>query len=247
MKTIAVIQARINSTRLPGKAMMSLAGRPLIAHVVERIKAIPELSGIILATGVSPENQILSNVASSAGIDFFTGSDFNVLDRFYKATRTYDCDYVIRATGDNPFTDPYYAGIAVDKAAKLHADLFSFANLPLGTGVGLVSMRALEDAYLKSSEPHHFEHVTPYIKENPQSYKIAEEALKEMEDWDAPRLTVDEKEDYDLAERLYDALYHGNIFSLAEIRNYLEKNPELTLLNKHIRQKQMTESSFEMK
>ncbi len=107
MKSVAIIQARVSSTRLPEKALKDLCGHPLIFHVIERAKKIRGIDQVILATGNRPENQPLVEIAESMGISHFTGSENDVLGRFWESVKNINCDYIIIITGDNPFTNDY--------------------------------------------------------------------------------------------------------------------------------------------
>jgi spore coat polysaccharide biosynthesis protein SpsF (cytidylyltransferase family) len=238
----AVIQARMQSNRLPGKAILPLAGKPLISHVIERALQIQGVNNLILATGAGSENDELSSIARETGCTVFRGSENNVLERFYFAVKELDSHFIIRITGDNPFMDPYYASKTVKLALESEADICAIANLPLGIAVEIIKYSALEDAYNKSDKPYHFEHVTPYLKENKDKYNI----LRHQEVYENPfenlRLTVDAPEDYEFAQILYNELYRGKPFLLKDIFSYLKKNPHHATINSSIRQRKMTEA-----
>jgi spore coat polysaccharide biosynthesis protein SpsF len=239
----AIIQARMNSTRLPGKAMMELAGRPLLYHVFERIQATPGVDRVVLATCGGVENGIIIELAESLGVPVFIGSEDNVLERFYKAAQQHGGDYILRVTGDNPFTDPEYADKTIKTGCAAAADLCYFSNLPMGTGTGLIKKTALEAAYRHSSMPHHFEHVSPYIKEHPELFKLEIREIEVYNPFSNLRLTVDTPEDYKLASIIYQALYRSAPFPLVDVIRFLELNPDVLKLNAHIQQRPMTHSS----
>lgn len=245
MKSIAVIQARVSSTRLPGKALKDLCGHPLIFHVIERAKKIKGVDHVILATGERAENRPLIEIAESLGIDHFTGSENDVLSRYWKSVENINCDYVIRITGDNPFTDDYSASKALDYAIKENADHCYTAGIPVGTGVEIIKKTALEKAYKNGLSPYHREHVTPYIKENPQIFKLTKYTSKKKNPFPDLRLTVDTDEDFTLAELLYKALYKGTPITLAEVLNYVKMNPSVIEINRDIEQRPFTHSSNE--
>lgn len=239
----AIIQARMGSTRLPGKGMMPLAGKPLLAHVFERILSTRGVDRTVLATCGGDENRVIINLAESMGIPVFVGSEENVLERFYKASRQFGGDYIMRVTGDNPFTDPDYATRTIDAILSSGADLCYFSNLPLGTGVGMVKKSALDIAYQKSDKPHQREHVTPYIREHPEDFTIDIGDIDIYNPFPELRLTVDTPEDFQLAEILYQRLYHGKPFPLNDVIAFLEQNPGIAAINSNIRQRPMTHSS----
>lgn len=235
-----LIQARMNSTRLPGKAMMDLAGKPLIRHVFDRATAIRGTHRVVLATCDGDENIEIIRIAEACGIEVFVGSEENVLERFYLASERFGGDYIIRITADNPFTDPGYAAIALENALASRADVCYLSNLPLGTGVGIIKKSALDEAYRKSTEPHHFEHVTPYLKEHPERFNIVVRPSGLPDRYARLRLTVDTREDYEVAREIYRALYHGSIMPLSEVLGFLDRHPDVAELNRGITQRPMT-------
>jgi len=238
-----IIQARMGSTRLPGKALLDLSGKPMLAHVIERSKAISGISSVVLATGSINENRALIDLANSMDIHAFSGSDENVLERFYKAAEVYGGDYIVRITGDNPFMDPEYATYSINTAKIHEPDLCSIINLPLGVAIEIIKRQALITAYENSDKQYQFEHVTPYIKENVNKFHIFREKISYQNPFHDLRLTVDEKKDYQLASIIYRALYQGSIFSLKQIIDYLSQNPDLIQINRDVHQKSMKETS----
>ena len=239
----AIIQARMNSTRLPGKAMMDLAGRPLLHHVFERILSTAGVDRVVLATCEEEESGQLIRLAESMGISVFVGSRDNVLERFWQASEKFGGDLIMRATGDNPFADPGYAALTIEAMIASGADLCYFPDLPLGTGVGMVKKSALDEAYRMSDRPHQLEHVTPYIREHPERFNLLVRDLGIAIPFPKLRLTVDTREDYDLAKAIYGSCYHGAPFPLDEVVRFLEKNPGLLAINSNIEQRPMTHSS----
>ena len=243
MKCAAIIQARVSSTRLPEKALKDLCGHTLISHVVERAKKIRKIDNIVLATGNKKENFPLIDIAESLGIGHFTGPEDDVLARYRNCANEIKCDYIIRITGDNPFTDFESASNALEYAILENADHCYTAGIPVGTGVEIISRSALEMAYIKGLKPHHREHVTPYIKENHDIFCLT--FYNSFLDNPFPdlRLTVDTDEDFALAELLYKALYKGHPIPLPEVIEYIKNNPEVININREIKQRPMTHSS----
>jgi spore coat polysaccharide biosynthesis protein SpsF len=243
MKAAAVIQVRISSTRLPSKAMLELCGRSMTWHVIERVKLIKGVNTVILATGSGDENLPLIELAARCGIESFAGSEDDVLERYYLASKNIDCDYVIRITGDNPFTDHVSASMALEYAYANNADHCTTAGIPLGTGVEIIKKSALAKAFTEGKEPHHREHVTPYIKEHPELFKIVRYKSALTNPFTDLRLTVDTAEDFKFIEILYSGLYKTKPVELAEVINFIEKNPELRLINSSVEQRPMTHHS----
>ena len=242
---IALIQARVDSSRLPGKVLLELAGKPMLEHIAERALAIKGIDKVIIATGNGKANLPLEKIAKETGIEFFQGSEDNVLERFYLASEKYPSDYIVRITADNPFTDPEYASMALEIAFESGVDLCSIANLPLGTAVEIISKEALDTAYSQSSEKYQKEHVTPYIKEHSELYKVERYNVRFENPFEDLRLTVDTAEDFEFAEKIYDGLYQGEIFSVKSVIEFLKDNKSLPEINKNIRQRTMFHSSDE--
>lgn len=243
MKAAAIIQARISSTRLASKALLELCGKPMIFHVIERAKAINGAGKVILATGSGDENLPLIEIASQCGISSYAGSEDDVLERYFLASENIDCDYVIRITGDNPFTDHESASLALKSAYEQDADHCTTAGIPLGTGVEIIKKSSLKRAYENGKEPHHREHVTPYIKEHPELFRIVKYQSHIVNPYSDLRLTVDTPEDFKLIEILYKGLYRGKPIELIDVINFISKKPELRFINSSVEQRPMTHHS----
>ncbi len=243
MKAAAIIQVRISSTRLPSKALLKLSGKPMIVHVIERAQSIKGVDTVILATGSGDKNIPLVELAAQCGIKSYTGSEDDVLERYYLASKELDCDYVIRITGDNPFTDHKSASKALEYAFKTDADHCTTAGIPLGTGVEIIKKQALAEAFKNGTEPHHREHVTPYIKENPEKFKIVRYQSELVNPFSDLRLTVDTAEDFKMIEILYNELYKDKPVELADVIKFIKKNPELRFINSSVEQRPMTHHS----
>lgn len=237
---IAIIQARMQSTRLPYKVMQPLAGKPLIQHVIERSLLITPVQQVILAIPDDEENMPLAELAAHMGIEVFRGSNHNVLERYYLAASESGADLVVRVTGDNPFTDHNYAAKTVTTCIEKKADRCTLDGLPLGTAVEVIRFDALERSYKEAHSPYHFEHVSPYIKEHPGIFTIVHDPSGFTMPFHQLRLTVDTPEDLELAKVLYDNLYRGEPFPLEEVISFLRDNPGYIDLNSSVTQRPMT-------
>ncbi|HDP79801.1 MAG TPA: acylneuraminate cytidylyltransferase [Spirochaetes bacterium] len=238
----AIIQARMQSKRLPRKSLMDLGGRPLLSHVIERARAIEGVDRVVVATCDGEENLGIIELAREMNTGVFVGSHDDVLERYCFAAREFGGDYIVRVTGDNPFTDPEYASMAVEIALEARTDLCVIPNLPLGAAVEVIKREALEEACRHGEKPYHREHVTPYIKEHPELFHIEKPAVSFKNPYPEMRLTVDTPEDYEFAQALYRELYRGEIFSLSDVVEYLKKNPGLMDINKQVEQRTMRHS-----
>jgi len=230
----------MQSTRLPGKVLKPLAGHPLIAHVINRSREITPVHRVVLAVPDDAENQPLLSLAKDMDIETFAGPNQNVLERYYQAAEKFGGDYIVRITGDNPFTDPLYAGKTIKAAIENNAHRCTLDGLPLGTAVEVISFSALKRAFEESTMPYHFEHVSPYIKEHPEKFTIIHASSGFNAPFPSPRLTVDTPEDFALARVLYENLYHGKTFSLQSVITFLQQNPGYLDINSQVTQRLMT-------
>jgi spore coat polysaccharide biosynthesis protein SpsF len=193
-----VIQARMGSSRLPGKILMRIGQKTLLEHIFFRLAFLKHQAQIVLATSSSEKDNIVEDFCRLNGIPCFRGSEFNVLERYYFCAKRYQFHHIIRLTADNPFTDIEELDCLIDLYLQEKADYsHSFHVLPVGTGAEIFFFKALEDSFRKGKEPHHLEHVNEYILEHPQEFRIA--ALEEVPSKKRRpdiRLTIDTKEDY---------------------------------------------------
>lgn len=240
-KVFAIIQARMSSTRLPGKVLKELSGRPILYHIIQRIKSVKSIDKIIIATSQKQSDDPIEQFANAQGVACFRGNENDVLERFFNAAQTFGAgegDLIIRLTADNPFVDP---GVCEELLSYYRENSFSYVTTdgyPLGVGTEIFSFCALRDAYLNAQEPYEREHVTPFMYHPRQLFG----KLKSAEDHSNIRLTVDTPEDCRVAEILYDSLYQEEkLFKLSEILEYLKNYPDVIAINKDIHQKQLGE------
>jgi len=227
----AIVQARMGSTRLPGKVMMDVLGRPLLARVIERAQAIPGVERVILATTADPRDQPLIALAGARGIAAFAGSEDDVLDRYYQAARQFEVEVVVRITADCPLLDPGVSGAVlarflrgdVDYASNTHPPTF-----PDGLDTEVFSFAALARAWRDASLPSEREHVTAYLWKNPDRFRLAN--VSNNADLSAERWTVDEAQDLEFVRAIYAALGQP-VFGMADVLHVLEQHPELRELN----------------
>lgn len=203
-----ILQARMGSTRLPGKVLKPLAGKPMIQWIIERLQTCKKSDILILATSTSDEDQPLVDLAEKLGVSIFRGSESDVLDRYYKCALAYHLDDIIRATGDNPFVDPEECDRLVAFCFSRQLDYATVSTdfddgYPLGVGLEIFSFSALEKSWQEGHASHHREHVNEYILENPALFKQAK--LPAPSEKYAPELslTVDTFEQFKTAEALY--------------------------------------------
>jgi spore coat polysaccharide biosynthesis protein SpsF (cytidylyltransferase family) len=234
-RTVTVVQARLGSTRLPGKALMEIAGRPMLWHVLTRAAAIPGVDEVVLATTVSSEDDVLVDVARAAGLRVTRGSVEDVLDRFRAALLAHPADAVVRVTGDCPLLDPRVSGLVVEEYRRDRSlDYVSNVHPPTypdGLDAEVISPEALETAWREARLPSEREHVTPYVWRHPERFRIAN--VSHHEDLSGLRWTVDDGRDLDFVRAVYAELSPDGTrsFGMAELLELLRARPELASLN----------------
>ena len=247
MKTAAIIQARMGSTRYPGKVLDEIAGIPMLQHIVERVRHAQTVDVIVIATTAVPDDRILLKRAREWQVVGFAGPEHDVLKRYVAAASLVQATHVVRITGDNPLFEPSFVDACVRKLVEERADYCYVEGCILGTGVEAVTLEALKREESLATEPHQREHVNPYIMEHPEQFKIvtvvAEERFRMPE---GVRLTVDTREDIKLVRRIYRRLHQPDrIVSLSRTVELLKENPEWVGLNKDVFQKPATSSELE--
>ena len=239
MKSVCIIQARMGSSRLPGKILMDISGKPMLQHIVERVKRCGNVDEVIVATSKNNEDKKVMELCRRFNYKCFAGSEDDVLDRYYQAALKFGAGIIVSITGDCPLVDPIQIDKIIDIQKKTKADYVNNLELglPLGIGAEAFTFAALKKSWEKGKLPHHREHVDDYILENPQEFKTErfypEEWMKKPY-----RLTVDTNEDLTLIRTIYGKLYrNGSIVELEEVYSLLEKEPELIRINKNIIQR----------
>lgn len=230
---LIIIQARMGSTRLEGKVLKELYGYPVLWHVVNRVKKSRYASKIIVATTENEEDDRIYEYCIANNIDVFRGSSEDVLDRYYRCTKEFGCDTVVRITADCPLHDSNVVDRVIEAYLQENCDYASNVLLeytyPDGLDVEVFSFKALEEAWENASLSSEREHVTPYIRKNIKYKKFNVYADKKYPIY---RLTLDCLEDYELIKALYEGI--GKIgFGLDETIDFLNKNPKLLKLNQH--------------
>lgn len=233
MRPIAIVQARMRSTRLPGKALLPLGDKTILSSVVERLRFVEGLADVVVATGDSPANDPIRALCQAEGIPCFSGSEDDVLDRYYHAAQQFRADPILRVTSDCPLVDPAIVRQALElfKAGRGEVVYVGFdLSFPDGLDVEVFAFEALETAWREARLPSEREHVTPFIWKQPDRFpqdRIRNGTMVSEERW-----TVDQPEDYEFVKAIHAALYRsGPSFGMKEILSFLETHPELRQLN----------------
>lgn len=242
MKVVAIIQARMGSTRLPGKILKTVLGKPLLSYQLERLNECCTLNEIIIATTTKQADDVIAAFCEKSNVPVYRGSEEDVLARYYEAAKKYEADVIVRITSDCPIIDPEI----VDKVVKcyLNDPIYDYVSntmercYPRGMDTSLVPFKTLEKVYLQSTDPLDREHVTRYIYQRPEQYKLL--SVKEDNDYSDYRWTVDTIEDYEVVRKIIETLYPMNPhFTMYDALELLKNYPEWKKINEHIEQKKV--------
>lgn len=236
--TTAIIQARMSSTRLPGKVLLDLGGQPMLARVVERTRAARSIDRVVVATTVEPEDEPIVALCNSRGWSVSRGSRDDVLDRYYQAAIADGADLIVRITSDCPVIDPEIIDRVVKRlegAADYASNINPRRTFPRGLDVEAFTFAALSTAWREDREATGREHVTPFLYRHPERFRIA---LVESDKPEAAthRWSVDTPEDYELLRRIYEH-FRDNDFTWLDVLRLFAQHSDWVDLNRHIEQK----------
>jgi len=240
MNVIAMIQARMGSTRLPGKVLMNLAGEPMLARIVERVGRAESLDSIVIATTDGPSDDRLATFCDARGWNYFRGSTDDVLDRYYRAAIEYQADAIVRITADEPIIDPVLIDRVVERFLAHRGPIDYVSNFlpprtfPRGQEVEVFSWDALERSWREDDNPAWREHVDMYIHRHPERFVV--EAIHHPRDWSSLRWTVDVPADLELIRMVYHHFGHDR-FGWREVLHACENHSEWRAINGHVHQK----------
>lgn len=232
-----IIQARLGSTRLQGKVLKKVLGKPLLQHMVERLKYSEYANDVVIATTIKKTDDPIVALASELQLSTFRGSEDDVLDRYYKAAKKYNAELIVRLTSDCPLIDPQVTDRVIKYYLDNH-DKFDYVSnnhpptFPDGLDTEVFPFHALEKAWKEAKKPYEREHVTPYIWDNPHLFQIGN-VLNDKELNLVERWTLDYEEDFQFIKAIYENLYQeGKIFYMKDILKLLSEKPEIQNLNK---------------
>ena len=235
MKATIIIQARMDSTRLPQKVMMKILGKPLIELQIERLKHCKNVDKIIVATSKNKSNDILCEFLNKIGIPIYVGDEEDVLKRYYFAAKKINAKNIVRLTADCPLIDPVIVDTYIQTFFNQNLD-YIYPDLSFAEGLDteVFTFQALEIAYNCAKRESEREHVTQYFHNNKEKFKTLR--LKNISNDSKYRITVDEAEDFYVVKRIFKALYkeQNYPFGFNEIKNYLINNPKIYEVNTSI-------------
>ena len=251
MRTVAIIQARMNSSRLPGKVLLDLAGQPMLVRVVERACRAKMIDDVIIATTSDPADDPIEALCRERGYSVYRGSQFDVLDRFYQAARQAQADLIVRLTADCPVIDPQVIDLTVQ--AFQHADADFAANrlpppwkrtYPIGLDTEVCSFIGLARAWQEAKLPYEREHVMPYFYDQEGRFKIV--VIDHDPDYGSLRWTVDTAEDLNLLREIFQRFAGQDQFGWLDVLALVQREPQLSKLNASVRAKQAMETDQRM-
>jgi len=235
MKTTAIIQARMSSTRLPGKVLMEVMGRPLLSYQIERLRFSKRIDEIIIATTTNKEDHPVATLAKKEGLKVYRGSEDDVLDRYYQSAAEYNAENIMRLTADCPLIDPAVCDQVVEYYISSKLDyVYTGETFAEGLDCEIFSFKALEKAWKNAQQKSEREHVTLYFINHPELFQCNK--LEHETDDSKYRITVDQEEDYLVVKAIIENLYSRNdeYFGIEEIKLFLEANPNVFVINRNI-------------
>ena len=245
MKTVIIVQARMTSTRLPGKVLKQVLGKPLLEYQIERLQRVKLANEIVIATTTNETDEPIVELCNRLAVAYFRGSEDDVLSRYYGAATAHKADLVVRVTSDCPLIDPQVIDTVIDYCLQnqSHYDYVSNSlerTYPRGMDTEVFSFSTLQQAFGEATAQPDREHVTPFIYRQPARYRLGHVIYSE--DCSHHRWTVDTPEDFELIQKIIEAVYPNQPnFTLEDCLRLLQEQPAWYLINSHIEQKQYGE------
>lgn len=242
MKIVCIVQARVGSTRLPGKVLKKICGKTVLEHDIDRLKRIKNIDELVIATTTLEKDNSIVQECERLGVEHFRGSEEDVLSRYYYAAKKHMADVIVRVTSDCPLIDSEVS----EKIIQFYIDNkknYDYVSntiertYPRGLDTEVFSFISLEKAFNESISKRDREHVTPYIWDNKEIFRITQ--YKNNKDYSNLRWTLDTEEDFNLIQQIYTFLYkdNKNKFNMQDILNLYHEYPELYEINREIMQK----------
>jgi len=238
VKTLAIVQARMGSGRLPGKVLMDLGGESVLARVVQRVRRAALVHEVIVATSASEKDDAVVAECRRMQVTCFRGSEHDVLDRYYKCAQSHAADAVVRITADCPLIDPDLVDATIQAFLDSPSDYASNALVPAyprGLDVEVFTMLALARAWREAHRPYEREHVTPYLYEHPELFRLV--SITADADYSQYRWTLDTVEDLQLLRAIYASLGIRDDFGWCDVLQLMQREPQLSEINAHAVQK----------
>lgn len=245
MKVICIMQARVGSTRLPEKVLKKIEGKTVLEHDVNRLKLSTMLDDIVIATTLKKEDEKIVCEAKRLGVKYFRGSEKDVLSRYYFAAKEINAEVIVRVTSDCPCLDFNILDEMI-KLFKSKNGKIDYLNntmersFPRGYDIEIFTFEALENAFNNASKEYEREHVTPYLYDINNNFKVF--SYKYKKDYSMYRVTLDTREDFEVIKSIYEELFkEKEYFGIDKVIEFLECNPHIATINNKIEQKKLGE------
>jgi spore coat polysaccharide biosynthesis protein SpsF len=242
MRIVAIVQARMGSTRLPCKVMRDIAGEPMLGRVLQRLKHCRYISQLVVATTKDSSDDCIVDYCNAHSVGVYRGSMEDVLDRYWHASQEFHADVVVRITSDCPLIDPEITDKTIQEFLDVGPDYASntlVRSYPRGLDTEVVSSRVLFRCWQNANLAYQRSHVTAYIYEHPESFRL--HAVKDEGDCSGQRWTVDTAEDLEFVRAVYSNFIGREDFNWIDVLELLGRHPELVDLNRHVLQKTLHE------
>ena len=234
-RVVAIIQAKMGSTRLPGKILEKVGDKPLLEILVNRLKKSQYIDDIVIATTNNKKDDVVEKFSQDLNINYYRGSEEDLLGRYVESAKLFNADVVVRITGDNPLIDIDLLDTLIDVHFKNNRDYTYCLDTPLGITAEIINSNILKEISFKADKESEREHVTPYIRSHPEKYKILKYNSNLKHQY--IRLTVDTNEDLELIKVIYQNLGDLENLKINDIITFFKNNPEISKINSNIMQK----------
>ena len=238
MKIVATIEARMTSSRLPGKVLLKALGKPMLAHLTNRLKAVVSIDEIVLATTTTATDDVLVDFAERDGIKVFRGSEDDVMSRVIGAAESVGADVLVQVSGDCPIIDPDLVEQTIRVFLRNNASFCAnsfISSYPDGMDSVVMKLEALKKSFSMTTDPLDREHVSRHIVNNPQIFSHVYLVAPPSLHWPGLGLTLDEQADYELIRALIENLGKDNLlFGCLDVIRFLRDNPQLLEINKMV-------------
>jgi spore coat polysaccharide biosynthesis protein SpsF len=238
VKVVAIIQARMGSTRLPGKVLKDLCGETVLARVVNRTRRATLLNEVVVATSVQPADDAIVRECGRLSVACFRGDEADVLDRYYRAAEKFSAGAIVRITSDCPLIDPEVSDKTIRAFLERHPDYASNVlerKYPRGLDTEVMTFAALESARREARDPYQREHVTPFLYQHPERFRLV--SVTGDRDYSHYRWTLDTLEDLEFLRAVYARRAEASDPAWQDVLRILEGEPDLAAINQHVKQK----------
>ena len=241
-RIVAIVQARMGSTRLPGKVLADIGGQPTLSRVIHRLRRSGLIQMVLVATTDRPADDAIVQLCKQHAVAVFRGEEEDVLDRYHRAAQFTRADVVVRVTSDCPLIDPEITDKTIQAFLDHGTDYASNTlrrTYPRGLDTEVMTAQALDQCWRQATKPYQRVHVTPYIYEHPEQFTL--HSVTNAEDYSDYRWTLDTPEDLEFIRAVYQRMGNDGSFGWRQVLDLLEREPELVTLNSHIVQKALHE------